>query len=328
MDKARKETDKRLAKMESELTKIYQKSAKNVYAKWNKYMAKAAEELKPLQNKYEQAKLSGNKDLIKETGKKLERAKREITIQSHQYQKMLDETLRRLSLVNQTAVAYLNKQIPDIYTLNYNSISDDAFKVGVNFGLIDTHTVKRLVSDENIKLPYKKINISKDIRWNTKQLNSAVLQGILQGDSIQKIVERIFPIVNNNKNAAVRNARTMVTGAECAGRNDSYKELESRGIVLKKVWIATPDSRTRDSHLKLDGEEVNVNEEFSNGCMYPGDPNGDPSEVYNCRCSIRTHIIGFRNDDGSISKIDFEREETLHDKQMEEEKERREIKNM
>lgn len=325
MDKARKETDKRLARTESELTKIYQKSAKNICTKWNKYMTEATEKLKPLQNEYEQAKLSGNKDLIKETGKKLGKAKKDITIQSQQYQKMLDETSRRLSLVNQTAVAYLNKQIPDIYALNYNSISGDAFKAGVKMGLVDEHTVKRLVSDENIKLPYKKINISKDMRWNTKQLNSAVLQGILQGDSMQKIAERISPIVNNNKNAAIRNARTMVTGAECAGRNDSYKELESRGIVLKKVWIATPDNRTRDSHLELDGEEVDVNEEFSNGCMYPGDPSGDPSEVYNCRCSIRTHIIGFRKADGSISKIDFEREETLHDKQMEGEKERRGI---
>lgn len=328
MDKARKETDKRLARMESELTKIYQKSAKNICTKWNKYMTEAAEKLKPLQKEYEQAKLSGDKDLIKKAGEKLGQAKRNITIQSQQYRKMLDETLRRLSLVNQTAIAYLNKQIPDIYILNYNSISGDAFKTGVNFGLVDEHTVKRLVDDKKIKLPYKKINISKDKRWNTKQLNSAVLQGILQGDSMQKIAEKISPIVNNNKNAAIRNARTMVTGAECAGRNDSYKELESRGIVLKKVWIATPDNKTRDSHLKLDGEEVNVNEEFSNGCMYPGDPSGDPSEVYNCRCSIRTHIIGFRNNDGSMSEIDFEREETLHDRQMEEEKERREIKNM
>ena len=195
----------------------------------------------------------------------------------------------------------------------------------MKFGLVDAHTVKRLVIDGDIKLPAKKVNIPKDMRWNTKQLNSAVLQGILQGDSMQKIAKRVFPIVNNNASAAIRNARTMVTGAECAGRNDSYKDLESRGVVLKKVWIATPDGRTRESHLEMDGEEVDVDEAFSNGCMYPGDPNGDPSEVYNCRCTMRTHIVGFMSDDGSISEIDFEREETLHDRQMEEERERREI---
>lgn len=323
MDKARKETDKRLEKMESELTKIYQKSAKGIYTRWDKYMAGAAEKLKPLEEEYNKAKQSGDKDLIREAGMKLGQAKRKVTLQSDQYKAMLEETAKKLSSVNQTATAYLNKSIPDIYTLNYNAISGDAAKVGVKFGLVDAHTVKKLIIDGDIKLPAKKISVPKDMHWNTKQLNSAVLQGILQGDSMQKIAKRITPIVDNNKNAAIRNARTMVTGAECAGRNDSYKELESRGIVLKKVWIATPDDRTRDSHLELDGEEVDVNEAFSNGCMYPGDPGGDPSEVYNCRCSIRTHIIGFRADDGSISEIDFEREETLHDRQMEEEKERR-----
>ena len=323
MDKARKETDKRLAKMESELENIYQKSAKGIYEKWQKYMAEADKKLKPLQKAYDKAKQGGDADKIKSAGIALSKAEREITLQSNQYRDMLDETTKRLAEVNQTATAYLNKSIPDIYALNYNAIRGDVAEVGVKFGLVDAHTVKRLVIDGDIKLPYKKLDIPKDMRWNTKQLNSAVLQGILQGDSMQKIAKRILPIVDNNANAAIRNARTMVTGAECAGRNDSYRDLESRGVVLKKVWIATPDNRTRESHLELDGEEVDVNEAFSNGCMYPGDPNGDPSEVYNCRCSIRTHIIGFRRDDGSISEVDFEREETLHDRQMEEERKRR-----
>lgn len=323
MDKARKETDKRLAKMEAELTKIYQKSAKGIYANWNKYMDEADKKLKPLQNAYDKAKQGGDADETKSAGIALSKAKREITLQSNQYRDMLSETTKRLAEVNQTAVAYLNESIPDIYALNYNAISGDAAKVGVKFGLVDAHTIEKLVIDGDIKLPYKKLNVPKDMRWNTKQLNSAVLQGILQGDSMRKIAKRITPIVDNNAKAAIRNARTMVTGAECAGRNDSYKDLESQGVVLKKVWIATPDDRTRESHFELDGEEVGVNEEFSNGLMFPGDESGDPSEVYNCRCSIRTHIIGVRNDDGSISEIDFEREETLHDRQMEEEKERR-----
>ena len=57
--------------------------------------------------------------------------------------------------------------------------------------------------------------------------------------------------------------------------------------------------------------------------MYPGDPSGEPEEVYNCRCSIRTHIIGFKKEDGSISYINYTRDETLHDKQIKEEEQRR-----
>ena len=190
-DDARKKTDKRLSAMETELTKIYQKSAKGIYAKWDKYMDNAAKRIEKLQSEYDEAKRSGDKDKIAETGKALGIAKRNVTLQSDNYKAMLAETTKRLAEVNQTATAYLNKSIPDIYALNYNAISGDAAKVGVKFGLVDAHTVKKLITDGDIKLPAKKISVPKDMRWNTKQLNSAVLQGILQGDSMQKIAKRI-----------------------------------------------------------------------------------------------------------------------------------------
>jgi len=195
----------------------------------------------------------------------------------------------------------------------------------ITFKLVDKSTVERLRRKGDITLPRKKLDVAKDERWNTKLLNSKVMQGILNGDSMDKIANSIIDVVGNNEVAARRNARTMVTGAENAGRLDSYSNLADQGVVQKKVWIATADDRTRESHLEMDGEEVDINEEFSNGLMYPGDPAGDPEEVYNCRCSMRTEIVGFRRADGSISKVEYKRDETQHEKQMIEEKERRGI---
>lgn len=192
------------------------------------------------------------------------------------------------------------------------------------FSLVDKSTVDRLRKTGKVKLPKKKVSVPKDKRWNTKYMNSKLLQGIENGDSIDKIAKSLLTVIGNNEISAMRNARTMVTGAENLGRLDSYADLEEQGVVQKKVWIATPDDRTRISHLELDGEEVDIDEEFSNGCMCPGDPDcDDPSEVWNCRCSMRDHIVGFRKADGSISYIERQRDETLHDEQIEEEKERR-----
>ena len=192
------------------------------------------------------------------------------------------------------------------------------------FELVSEDTVERLQRQGKVTLPKKKVKIPKDKQWNTKTLNSKLLQTILNGDSLYKFEKDLVSVIGNNAASLQRNARTMVTGAECGGRVDSYKELESRGVVLKKVWVATPDDRTRESHLDIDGEEVDTDEDFSNGCEYPGDPSGEPSEVWNCRCSIRTHVIGFMRRDGSISYVKQDRGETLHDKQMEQERERRE----
>lgn len=193
----------------------------------------------------------------------------------------------------------------------------------VTFKIVDASTVKRRQREGDIKLPKKKVAVDKDERWNTKLMNSKLLQGILAGEPIPKIAGRMLSIVGNNEASAVRNARTMITQAENNGRFDSYQELADQGVVQAKVWIATPDDRTRESHLDIDGEEIDIDEEFSNGLMYPGDPDGEPSEVWNCRCSMRTHIIGFRRADGSVSEVGRSRDTTMHDEQIEAEKESR-----
>ena len=64
-DKARQQTDKRLAEMEKYLTSIYRESAKGIYEKWNEFMSEANDKLSKLQKEYDDAKATGDKALIK-----------------------------------------------------------------------------------------------------------------------------------------------------------------------------------------------------------------------------------------------------------------------
>lgn len=303
--------------MEQNLKKIYRKSAKDITKKWTQYMEREDKRLSALRE-------SG--DL-----KEYQKALGEYTLQNQYYKDMVDTTTERLAHINEVSLAYINDQLPEIYEINYNQAVKTADQVGVSFSLINESVVKRMVKDGNIELPEKRMNIPADKRWNTKQLNSSVLQGILQGESMDKIANRIYPIVSRNESAAIRNARTMVTGAENRGRLDSYKQLEEDGLVLKKVWMATPDGRTRDWHIDMDGQEVNLDENFVDGLgnelEYPGDPGGAPETVYNCRCTMVTDVVGFRRSDGSVNTIDYEPEgETLHEQQMKTEVSKREDK--
>lgn len=323
MDAARVATDKRLAKMEKRLKKTYKKAAKGITKKWYAYMEESAKKLKPLQDAYDNAKLNGDTDAMRTIGIKLAAEKREQTIYNAYYKNMVNSTATRIANINKIALAYINDEIPDIYAVNYNAVGNDVFDLGISFALVDEHTVKRLAKTGTINLPKKKLDTLKDIRWNKNKLNSAVLQGILQGESIPKIAKRIQPIIDTNEASAIKHARTFVTGAECQGRLDSYYDLDDMGVVQEKEWVATPDDRTRESHLAIDGETVDLYDSFSNGCMYPGDTNGDPSEVWCCRCSIRNRVIGFRRKDGSISKINYKPSATLHDRQIDAERERR-----
>lgn len=199
----------------------------------------------------------------------------------------------------------------------------------LSFRLLDEKTLRRREREGDVLTPFmrtkKYLDIPKDKRWNTKQINSKLIAGLLHGDSIVDIAQSLLEVVDNNEAAATRNTRTIITGAENAGRMDSYEELEEQGVIQKKVWIATPDDRTRESHLLMDGEEVDIDEPFSNGLMYPGDPSGDAGEVYNCRCTMRTHIVGFTKPSGKVEKISYKRDDTGHKSSIEDEKDKREF---
>ena len=111
---------------------------------------------------------------------------------------------------------------------------------------------------------------------------------------MDKIASRLSKVTDMNETAAIRNARTMVTGAENKGRQDSYARATADGIILQKEWIATNDSRTRHSHAMLDGAIVDQDKKFDNGLMFPGDTNGRPEETWNCRCTVAAVVKGFR----------------------------------
>lgn len=111
---------------------------------------------------------------------------------------------------------------------------------------------------------------------------------MLQGESVQKITRRLVNVTSMSKTAAIRNARTACTCAENTGRQTAYEEAARKGLILQKRWLCTVDARTRSSHAHLDGETVPYNERFSNGLRFPGDPQGRPEEVYNCRCTLAT----------------------------------------
>lgn len=159
-----------------------------------------------------------------------------------------------------------------------------------NFDLVDRKQAEKLLKDNNDLLPKAKLNIPKDQKWNERRMRSAVLQSALKGESITKLSKRLEYVVGMNKTSAVRNARTMMTASHNMGKLDVGREAQEMGIDVRKKWLATFDNRTRDSHALLHGEIVDIDEEFSNGLMFPADPDGDPSEVYNCRCTFRyTH---------------------------------------
>lgn len=294
-DKAHKKTDKKISEMEKRLTAIYSEAEKDIAEKMEKYFAqfqKADDEKR---------KLVELGELTEAEYKEWRQGKIMYGTRFTALKKNISEELLH---VNETATAYINGELPEVYALNYNALEGTVNGVGgYSFTLVDKDTVKHLATTDSSLLPTRKLDPAKDIAWNMKKINSQVLQGIIQGESIPKISKRIMNVQQMNKEAAVRSARTIVTGAECKGRMDSYKRAQDDGIILEREWIATKDRRTRDWHGELDGVEKPIDEPFENAfgeIMYPGDPSAHGANVYNCRCTIAAVVKGFGD-----KRIDF-----------------------
>ena len=289
-DRAHILTDEKLEKMEKRLSAIYSIADREITKKYNDLLQKIAIEDRKKREQVKTGKLS--EDEYKSWRKKK-------LIYEKQAKDRANEIAAELYRVNETAIAYVNGELPEIYGLNYNALEKTVEGIeGYSFTLVDADTVRNLALSDETLLPYKYIDGKKDVRWNTKKVNAEVLQGILQGESITDIAKRLSHVTEMNKDSAIRNARTMVTSAENKGRQDSYERATADGIILQKEWLETNDGRTRHTHqhkpIGVGGEIVNQDEMFSNGLLYPADPSGEPSEVYNCRCTMIPIVKGFK----------------------------------
>lgn len=319
-DSAHISTDDLISEMEQKITREYSQAVKEMTAKLRDYMhsfeAKDEEKRKQV-------------DAGKITQEEYDQWRTGQLATGRRWENMRNSLATDLHNSNRIAHSIVNGYMPEVYALNRNYGTyqiESELGIDTSFTLYDRPTVEALLREEpdllqppgkqmkktfgefdayksgkNVKIsPQKKAAFDKyiaenrDIRWQKGKLQSVMLQGILQGESIPNIAKRIARDMGEiNRKASIRYARTAATSAENRGRIDSYRRAESMGIEMQKEWMATPDGRTRDSHVELDGVKVDTNAAFPNKCMYPGDPAGAPEEVWNCRCTLVAAIKGY-----------------------------------
>lgn len=297
-DPAHLETEKIIQQTEDEIATVYRQAAKETTEKLNDYLRRF--EIKD--RKWQEWVKDGVK-----TGEEYRKWRTGQMIMGNRWQKMRDQLAKDLTNADQIARSVAKGHAPEVYALNHNYATyevEHGLGVSTSYTLYDVQTVERLLRQNPKLLPdpsprgrvARQIAQGKATRWNRQHIQSALMQGILQGESIPKLSRRLEQVAEMDHKAAIRYARTMMTGAQNAGRVDGYKRAQDIGIDLEQQWLATLDGRTRHSHRQMDGKHVPVGELFPNGCEFPGDPNGPPEEVYNCRCTLIAYLKGFERD--------------------------------
>lgn len=281
------ETERILRNLERKLNKVYSRAVHESEEKLSAYLKEFEEQ-------------DAEKKLLVKSGsmtmKEYQAWRKDAMLTGDRYKNMLDTLAADYANTDKLAMKMVRDEIPRVYAENGNFATyelEHELSANLNFTLYNKDVVQKMMLEDKLVLPMPRVDIPKDKRWNRRHIKSEILQGILQGEGAENVARRLRNVANMNQSAAVRNARTAVTGAQNGARVDTYKRAKEKGIEVKQIWIATLDSRTRHSHALMDGEMIDVGGEFSNGLRYPGDPKGAPEEVYNCRCNMRGRLMGF-----------------------------------
>ena len=284
-DYGQKATDAEFRRLRAKINDVYKQAYKEIEQKGREFAQAHARREAQLRQMVADGKM---------TQADIDAWMRGQVFQGEQWQKKKQQMADTMYHADQVAQQMVNDSRYNVFAANANymgySLEHDA-GIKTNFGLYDADSVRRLVKKEPDLLPPKKlVGKDKSYQWYNRQVQTAITQGIIQGESLDKIAHRIGKQTGETSmTAMLRNARTMQTGAQNAGRIEGLHQAQELGIKVKKQWMATLDSHTRDAHADLDGQIADVDEPFDSELgpiMYPGDPDADPANVWNCRCTL------------------------------------------
>ena len=138
-------------------------------------------------------------------------------------------------------------------------------------------------------------NAIRNITSSTRaKINFIVKKGNRSGSSVDSIARSIREgtggLIARNRAATI--ARTETHNAASFAQMEIAKDsLPQDGLM--KQWVSVGDNRTRNAHVRANGQLVGIDEKFElvvGGIKYfmdrPADPNGGPANVINCRCAV------------------------------------------
>lgn len=156
---------------------------------------------------------------------------------------------------------------------------------------------------------------TRNFRTELQTLNPAALDRKLRDARFDRTVRRainsdtplsaseIDGMVASYRNRALKLradsiARTETIRALNEGQVEAAQQAIAKGQVkaevMTKVWIATGDGRTRDTHTAMHDQSVGINERFVSpsgvSLDYPGDPSAPAFETVNCRCTMLVRV--------------------------------------
>lgn len=102
-------------------------------------------------------------------------------------------------------------------------------------------------------------------------------------DDSTAAVRHLFAVLEDT--GAKMRAQSIATGAASWGAKEAGQQLAfETEAEVRKTWVT--GTNPRPSHVRMNGQTVDIENEFSNGAKYPGDPTLPDEERAHCNCSL------------------------------------------
>lgn len=127
-----------------------------------------------------------------------------------------------------------------------------------------------------------------------KNVTNNIVEGLFSGDGYAKIAKRVADQTEATYKQALRIAITEGGRTQSETTQKSSENAKKLGIDMQKRWMATLDSRTREDHQHLDGQTVEIEDDFTSGVHKAKGPRlfGVAALDIWCRCTTINIVSG------------------------------------
>jgi len=176
---------------------------------------------------------------------------------------------------------------------------EKAVGIDLGFGLLDPLVIEAAWKNQMSKIKWTE-SMQEHAQKYFSDIRNELTRGLIEGKGYGKIAAGITEKTSINANKVLRIVRTEGHRVQNAANIISLEKTEAAaerlGIKTERVWLATLDNKTRDSHQQMDGQIADQNNLFT----YPGGEtteapgiSGPAEEVINCRCVVITQFENF-----------------------------------
>lgn len=148
-----------------------------------------------------------------------------------------------------------------------------------------------------------RLSLLNNVHGITDSIKEDILYYVQQGQINGWAYDKTAKEIQDKVGSAYRSQRIVRTESVKASNMGGIEGARRTGLLMDKVWINAKDKRVRGNpqapisqfdHWDIGGVTIPLNQPFllgsrtgaSDSMQFPGDPNGNPGDIINCRCTL------------------------------------------